>query len=152
MDKLQVFYDVLKTEKDKLYRALRRNGKNTNEVFHRWWQTCELYGVLFQLVHKDIYPTDSPEVQYNKHVLWMLVQRMLEHKKRFEELKDKGEPCGYEKSLVRKFKRQITKQKKHLNAILKAEEMEYKQRGEKIDSDLEAMGVPIRKNRGGNNG
>jgi hypothetical protein len=75
---------------------------------------------LFNLMSQDIYPTDSHDLAYAKHVLWVLTNRKRQLVERIEKCDD-VDALKQMKSSLRRYKRNIKKAEKHLNELLKAE-------------------------------
>lgn len=92
-----------------------------------WWarknQMLVVQKTLFNLMCKDIYPTDSNDLAYAKHVLWVLTNRKRQLLERIEKCED-ADALKQMKSTLNEYKRSITKTKKKLNELLMKEDSE----------------------------
>lgn len=95
--------------------------------YEGWWarknQMLIVQQTLFNLMSQDIYPTDSHDLAYAKHVLWLLTNRKRQLVERIEKCDDAA-ALKQMKSTLSSYKRNITKAKKHLYGLLLKENSE----------------------------
>lgn len=92
-------------------------------VWERKNQMLIVQQTLFNLMCKDIYPTDSNDVAYAKHVVWVLVNRKRQLFERMETCED-VDALKQMKSTLNQYKRNIAKTKKKLTELLMKEASE----------------------------
>jgi hypothetical protein len=93
--------------------------------YEGWWarknQMLKVQQTLFNLMSQDIYPTDSHDLAYAKHILWVLTNRKRQLVERIEKCDDVTALKNM-KSSLRGYSRNITKAKKKLNELLTKED------------------------------
>ena len=118
-EKLQAIFDWAQSEIDGMNKWEEDNPQLNNG---QWWprknQMLKVKCVVFDLMAKDIYPSDTADVAYCKHAIWVLTQRANRLLERIEKTEDETDLKEL-KSIRNRYKRNITRHKKHLNHLMK---------------------------------